>query len=387
MTRRVCVSTGRFIAAAGLLMLMVNGGVADSPAAPAATPETLVEQLGDPDFTVRDRASQQLIQMGESALAAVRAGRTSPDPEIKFACKRILSMIEHRARELRYEAFLSASTDVQPPGGWERFKRVAGEDKPARRLFVDMHRAEWDLLETLEESPEKMQQKFVQRCTNLVQASQMLRQQLSLGSVATILFLAGEDDLNAGDYLGSSIYTFCYQSSFRTAMEGGYKDSLRKVLGRWVASTTSRLTAYNGLMMAMRYELPEGLVPAKRILEEAGMSHNYKQYALLAVGKLGVERDVTYLEKYMDDTMLCATVPRRGETPKYATQIGDVALAAAIHLSGQDVKEFGFEHAQKNTQLLFNANTLGFESDEERAEAKRKWREFRASTRKEDGGE
>jgi hypothetical protein len=210
--------------------------------------------------------------------------------------------------------------------------------------------------------------------------SQMLRQQLPLGSVATVLFLAGEEDLTTGDYLGSSIYTFCYQYSFRTAIEGGsYKDPLRKVLGRWVATNSNHLTAYNGLMMAMRYDLPEGLVPAKRILEQTGMSHNYKQYALLAIGKLGVERDVAYLEKFMGDTMLCASVPRRGDTPKYETQIGDVALAAAVHLSGKDVKEFGFDHAQRNTQLLFNANTLGFETDEKRAESKKKWKEFRAS--------
>jgi hypothetical protein len=138
----------------------------------------------------------------------------------------------------------------------------------------------------------------------------------------------------------------------------------------------------------MRYDLKEGLVPAKELLSQPGMPHHYKQFALLGLAKLGSKEDMPLVEKNLDDKTPCSSMPVRQGDKKivYQTQIRDVALAAAIHLHGQDPKKFGFEKAQANTQTLFTTNSLGFVSDETRAAAREKWDQFRAREVK-DGGE
>jgi hypothetical protein len=40
------------------------------------------------------------------------------------------------------------------------------------------------------------------------------------------------------------------------------------------------------------------------------------------------------------------------------------------------VAKFGFERAQKNSQLLYNTNTLGFAEDSKRTEAFEKWKKL-----------
>jgi hypothetical protein len=349
----------------------------------------LVHELGDPDFQVRESASARLIELGSAVHPALVQGEHHPDPEIRFRCKRILALIEYESRERRYQEFLTGSTAGKPLGGWERFQRVVGDSEQTRRLFVEMHRAEWDVLEATANDLKLVHEKFVQRCGYLRQSSQTFRQQLPLGSIVTVIFLASEEDLRLGDVASSTVYTFCYQDSFRTAIEAGpNKAPLRTLLGEWVASNTGISTAYQGLMLAMRHDLKQGLAAAKKVLAEPAMPHHYKQFAMLALAKLGTKEDVPLLEKFMDDASPCGamTVPKGNERVMLQTQLRDVALATVIHLSGEEVKGFGFTHAQKNTQMLFNVNTLGFEDDQQRDASRQKWEKFCAAGPEADAG-
>jgi hypothetical protein len=53
---------------------------------------TLVRQLGDPSFAVRERAGKELVRMGRAAEAALRAGLTDPDPEVRRRCAWLLPL-------------------------------------------------------------------------------------------------------------------------------------------------------------------------------------------------------------------------------------------------------------------------------------------------------
>lgn len=366
--------------AAGLSGLGRHTAADELSVQPADRPEELVAQLGDPNFHVREAASGRLIELGSAVHAALLRGENSPDPEIRFRCRRILAVIEYESREQLYAAFLRDGTAGESLGGWDRFRRVLDDGKDARRLFVEMHRSEWDLLESIADDPKLAREKFEQRCDYLRQASQTFRQQLPLGSVVSVIFLASEQDLQLGDVAGSLVYTFCYQDSFREAIDASpHKAHLRTLLGGWIANNTSLATAYQGLMLAMRHDLKEGLGAARKVLDSPAMPQHYKQFALLAVAKLGTEADLPQLEKFLDDTAICGamTVAKGNERVILQTQLRDVALAAVIHLSGQEVKPFGFPHVQSNTQMLFNVNTLGFEDDEQRAAARKNWEEFK----------
>ena len=89
---------------------------------------------------------------------------------------------------------------------------------------------------------------------------------------------------------------------------------------------------------------------------------------------MGMTEDIDFLESLLDDQTICSS--SRVKTKVRQTQIRDVALAAILHLAKQDLKDYGFDRAQPNSNTVFHANSLGFESDEQREHAIDAWREF-----------
>lgn len=56
---------------------------------PKPDPIALVQKLGSPDFRTREQAQKSLENLGSGALAAVKAGRSDPDPEIARRCENL----------------------------------------------------------------------------------------------------------------------------------------------------------------------------------------------------------------------------------------------------------------------------------------------------------
>jgi hypothetical protein len=56
----------------------------------------------------------------------------------------------------------------------------------------------------------------------------------------------------------------------------------------------------------------------------------------------------------------------------------DVALAAALHMSGQNLREYGFNQVQEYAPTVFQVGTLGLEDEEARISAFKKWTQWRA---------
>jgi hypothetical protein len=55
-----------------------------------------------------------------------------------------------------------------------------------------------------------------------------------------------------------------------------------------------------------------------------------------------------------------------------------VALAVLVHLTGQDLKEYGYERAAEHPQYGYNLATLTFPDDAARQKALAKWKAWRA---------
>ena len=73
---------------------------AEEPAAdaPRATAEQLVQQLGNDSYQQRERASQQLRDIGLQAKAALQGGMRHPDPEISQHCRRLWDEVRSPGR-------------------------------------------------------------------------------------------------------------------------------------------------------------------------------------------------------------------------------------------------------------------------------------------------
>jgi hypothetical protein len=335
----------------------------------------LVQQLGDEQFSLRERATTQLIELGLSATRALQEGRNHPDREIRYRCERILSIVDELDFQRRLAAFATGRSDGGDMPGWRRYRDAFGDDGETRSLFVEMQKAEAELLQAIENGPQGVARVAETRCLVLQQSQRGVGQPVSLGSTAALLFAAGDENVNLGIQATSVLYQFCSQTPMNDAMSDSSKRKiLRKMLGDWIKRSEG-WAAYQTLFLAMRYDLKEGLVPAVKILGNPGEQPYARQNAILAVSKLGDASHLELLESLLDDTARCSA--QRVNNVTYETQIRDVALAALLLLKKQDPRSFGFERFQTNETTSFVTSTVGFENDDRRKKVFDKYATFK----------
>jgi HEAT repeat protein len=94
------------------------------------TARTLVVNLGDDDFDVREKASKELIELGSFAIPELRRGLRSDDPEIRNRAKGCLAVIAKTERSDVTGATIRLLTNRKPNGVVEAlldFVPFAGE--------------------------------------------------------------------------------------------------------------------------------------------------------------------------------------------------------------------------------------------------------------------
>ena len=349
------------------------------------SPAALVQQLGDPSFAVRNRAMAQLVEQGVGAIDALERGVQSKDREIRFRSQHALKTVRENDFQRRLQAFAAgrdAHESYQLPG-WGRFYKEVGGGSEARALFVEMQQAEPELLALLDSAPEKLADALVQRVVELQEMAQGGQQaaQVSLGTIATILFILNDEHLDLPALVSQSLGSYFRYPTFASAIQtGSQRDLLRTMLGTWIEHSKG-WDAYHAIYLSLQYDIPRGLVPAKKVL--VGEVHEQNQtyfvcYAMLAYAKFGSEADVGLIEPLLEDaTPYAGSIAVRGKA-KYRTEVRDIALATLVRLTKQNPKDFGFDRMRTSSSLVFNTGSLAFENDAKREAAIKKWRAFRA---------
>lgn len=345
-----------------------------------ARAEALVQDLGDEQFSIRERATSQLIEMGLPAKEALDEGRQHADREIRYRCERILAIVEEIDFQRRLAAFAAGRTNGEDElPAWTRFRTLYGDDGDARAFFVEMQKAEPGMLKAVHEGPQGVGQVVDARCLELQQAQQISRS-VSIGSIAALLFAVGDTEVHLNFRTGSYLYSICSRPELQNAMDdAARKKFVRGMLGTWIKRADG-FTAHQTLALAMRFDLKEGLVPAVKILENRGNPAYVRQNAIVAIAKLGDDSHTKLLESLLDDATKYTT--QRLNNVNYEAQIRDIALAALLIMKKQDAKKFGFDRIQQHPTNIFITNTVGFQDDETRGKALAKWKEFKAAEKK-----
>jgi hypothetical protein len=344
---------------------------------------TLVAQLGSEDFVEREAASEQLTQLGLSAFAALEAAATHPDQEVRYRSVRILGQIRELDLQRRLDAFLAGKDAAEYPlPSWSRFAKTYGDDSPARQLFVDLTRADPELLAALERSPRQAADLAAQRVAQLQQSMQFGQRQIALGQIASLVFVAAEPDVELADSPMSMVISYCQQQAMREAINNSAKSGVpKKMLGALIRRTDGN-AAYMAMNLAMSYGLDDGMVPALKVLKsEAGRLPHMSLYALMTVAKLGDQSHLPLVEKLLDDKGVITSMQQNNV--RHDIQVRDAALAAAILLTKQDLKTFFVNRADLKSadpqQVFYNARMIGFSSDDEREGVHKKWAEYKKS--------
>lgn len=368
------------VAGCGRIALAAPNETPDNEEARAAT-ALLVRQLGDEEFAVRETAAEKLTKLGLAARPELEEGAKDSDREVRYRCERILAQVRQFDLALRIEAFSNDRDSENDHGlpGWRRFRKLAGDSVATRSLFVEMLKADAESLEAVEKDPKGAGESVQARLQQLQQLAQFQSSQLPLGNIAVLLFLAVDDDVSLSPQSVNLMSNLFQQQSFHNVMQGGpRRDLLAKLLGTWIKRTDD-FNLYQGMYLAMLHNIPEGLSLAERVLK--GQHKNnllnqayIRQQAIFAVAKFGGEPQIPLLEPLLEDK---AVVFPKQQNIFHEAQMRDVALAGLVYLTKQNLKDYGFDKAELNPTTLFSIHLLGFETEEKRAAALKRWQDFR----------
>jgi hypothetical protein len=385
-----------------LLSAALNSALLQPPAFADASPDaqtgaadvtSLIAQLGDAKFAVRKSAGEKLARIGLPAFQALEEATRDGDREIRYRAEKVLSVIRQNDLNRRLTIFLASldSPEDKSLPSWPRFKAAHGNTPITRSLFVEMQRAEGELLAQLDADPRQATDLLGKRALALAQEQNRLNRDgaaLPLGQIAAVFFVAAEPDVKPTSNTVALLLQLGTQQSLLGIVPGQTSEKQtvekaalsRKLLGNVVARAEDSATA-QAVQLAMIYDLKEGLGPALKLLDAPPRVRFYMQYAMLVVARFGDDSHLVVLEKLFSDNTLLSTTSSRGV--RREVQIRDSALAAAVLLTKQELKDY-FE-LPENMAVQQGAGArststlnIGFASDEQRTAAFARWDAYKA---------
>jgi hypothetical protein len=369
-----------------------ESGLAEQNTAIRAPEEAkaLVNQLGDDQFSVREGATNQLIQRGVDAKPILLAASNSQDAEIKIRSRRILSIIvdaDYQRRRAAFQADHDGSANTSLPG-WEIFKEKVGSDEIARNLFLQLQDAETALFEAYEQGPDKALEVLKERSQKAWDRAQPMGRRgvrpaanVGLANAAALLFIGSDPRIELTDEIATRLTALPGSEALRNAILSGDERArklYRTLVGRWIARDMSLELLAENLAFASNYGIKEALPPAIETLKSneptTAENSRLRTVAMLLICKLGGREQVRYLEPYYNDSALCLPQPVQ-------VQMRDLALWVSLRLYSKDAREFGFERAQPNDSTGVNLNTIAFKTEDDRQVAFKKWDDARKKLR------
>jgi hypothetical protein len=318
-----------------------------------------------------------LLRLGLLAEEALRQGEKSTDPQVREHCRSILQRVLANDRDARSKAFLA---DTEGKGGhdlagWPLFRRLAGEDAAARRLFARAFRIDEGLLEAVERDPGTALRRFSERANGL-----RLRLVLpgadatALDEVVLLLLLACEARLKVEPATRARLLDGLETFSERAVLLAELQTNTpaRKLMLAFLRQGPDREKA---LELALRLGLREAAPWALATALDGKVPAAARGRALLVVGNSGDRGLSTRLQPLLNDPAVVGKHTLAGRTLQ--AQVRDVALAAAIQLRGEDPAEYGFPwlKAIPGVKIIPSPTCLGFATPMERAAAFQKWQE------------
>lgn len=347
----------------------------------------LVSQLASTKYREREKAATELIKMGRSAKLALLEGRNHPDAEVQSRTQQLLPQALALDLAFRVERFLK-DTDNKLEHDlplWKVYRDKIGSDDNARKLFAEMLKANGALLEAVEEEPGRISEMVQQRCQEMYQEmfgnpfgggfrSGYQPGLLNANELCCVMFAASQPAYKPSqpDWMLSNLFT---QPNFTNQLRDEKAGSAyRKVFFTYLDARMDDNTINQCVWMLGQHKIKEGADIIAKALKDGKATQVYtKANALCCVGTLGTKEHTKVFESYLkDDTQVGQFFVGRAGQPGIV-KLRDVALALTIHLNGKNPKDFGFKTWNVYPNQLIQYHQLGFGSDDERAEAFKKW--------------
>lgn len=350
---------------------------------PRQSPEriaALVRDLGSGQFAVREKATRQLIELGIVTREALQRAAGDPDAEVRTRARAILLTVCESDFQNRLAAFAADydGSRKQRLPAWDQFSAQFGSSRLTRQLFVEMQRAEPELLEALDQGTKPAGEVLAERTQQILAGDGKALS--SVGTLVSLLFVASADGV-AVDELGcQNLYPYAVRSTYqKTSGLPLWPGVLKKLVGRWITKDDTAASVNQNLIFAAQLEMKdEALAISTRVLSSDDSDAKTRKMAILLVGRFGDKSHRATLERLLTDTTSCGIVPTAKPARQVELQIRDVALAVLLHITDQNLRAYGFPSAQPYGETAFREGALGFADPAAREAALRKWAKWRA---------
>ncbi len=365
----------------------------------------LISQLGDADYSTRTQAEAKLLSLGGKAIEPLRLAIThretdAPDSEIRLRCTRLLILIERKEAERKIQSFLAGSSDSDSMPGWTKFSAISGDDKNSRKLFANIHQAHPELFDAIAKGKTETE--------NVIQgiaksgllyrssANEMLATAVAIMFASTLEFDSETKNQPEKIQIGITDHQRLQSVITRQQMLGylkssGNKTQFDRLISKWIDTIPDDQTAHANLKLVViaAYGLTEKIDLAMSFATNKKLAVRTRTQAIEVVSEIGKQNQVPMLEKIFDDQTLVGNFILRAKnedeepeteqpTPDnlkaqlMEVQMRDLALAAAIKLSGKETTTFGFHPTSIENDKLKH-NRAGFYDEKLRLSAFEAW--------------
>lgn len=368
----------------------------------------LVLKLGDRDFREREAASRELAKLGLGALTAVEEGRRSPDPEVRTRCRSLSPKI--RALDLeRRLGELAADKDGRiantlPLGA--TYERICGKDENARKFYIEICKNHIQMLDYAASNPKITGDAFNGLTKQIENTGKGVSSPETEG--AALLLIAADENLGPAideanrkqlkggdrnyDRLIGLLWTPKYEALMTDDEYGRY---FRKLLFAWAKrlpepGTMQSIVFFIRDMIKKQVMNLEGGSDALEFLMDFAASTTAQRMpyqkgeamSMLAGASISENERMAYFEGklFKDETVVPQIFFKlvSTEKKKYEVRACDYALAICVKLSGQSLRDYGFDVLDPQSDTADDVwKYAGPMPDETRKAAFKKYQEWR----------
>jgi hypothetical protein len=382
------------------VIISIVFGITDALIASASDRESqaplLVQQLGNPNFAVREAAHKELLLLGPAALPALRDGLRSYDLEVKRHCKDIIPSIEQAEWAWKADAY---ETDRAVQQKYDlplqkEYEKLIGTDLDARKLFAEVVRTNGEFLQQLVDAADGRRKVYELKCRKLcpplkdigeIDTTVAQVKKVCAGDLAALLLAATilkvdqpvkwNNRNHVADLLGNT-------SVGEATKDKKIGKAFSRLLVAWAQSQRDSITLGYFFYFVYMHDFKEGLIVVRQVIQAKSHikpSPDFRAVAVAVLAKVGGKAVVDELENLQrNQSVLFHTSDK--DPPVIEIGIGNQALAALMLLEGVNPKDFGmvefpgFVSTPPGTDHNWIVPLYGFLSDSDRRKTQKKWR-------------
>ncbi|MDB4759684.1 hypothetical protein OAG34_00575 [bacterium] len=325
--------------------------------------DSLIRQLSAPNFSQRESAATELLQIGAPALASLRKQlELSSDKETQIRITELIKLQLDGQIEIQIQDFMA----MKPVNfeGWPEIRLILGDDTIATRaLFVQ-------ILRTHPTLPASMQRNYTNRDRSIalesvietVQKQRLKKAPTTTDAFALLLPLIYPDFVMPEE-CGELVISILQSNTATTLRKDiQFSPSFRFLLGQWIKQT-SLADREDVLFYGMDWDLPQcQLLAKKTILDEKDASPAVLALCLQALAKFGKLSDVAAISTLLADKRP-ASRPLTTTRGTITNQVSDLAIAAIACIYGVELEDVGFTGVSQDPRFGFQPREIGFPKD------------------------